>query len=436
MKKAIAIILACLLLFALAACNKTDDKNGAPSSGNSGGGGAAGSPWMNANGTVNLDRVGHYDPNFDYTQLSRPRVIYVRQSAPDPNTERMAAGLGHWGDLMNMQFDGMVTANDDPDLFLTLIQTQIDQGYDALIIDPQGMIAQSVVDIMADNPDIAWMTFLNPARDYDSARPDDPGPLLHPFVGFDFIYNGEQCSRGLLDWKEEYHPDIPWEKVGYIVLRNAEIGVFNLIQAGSDQVMIDGPIPNSNHFVADVAAFGGGTTPDVAQQAVANILTTQDCDLWLVSALIEPYGLGAAVAATTLGITDEVCVISTSAAALIPQWNSGVETAWRLAWYTEEVIISEPIMGGLNAFLNGWAEPNTIWPQWVNINDCGEGRGGPYALMIVPAIFFDKSNYAEYLAWTDIYAQRNDYPDFPKEGLTRDSFPYQVPVPDYYKVRG
>jgi len=342
--------------------------------------------------------------------------------------------LTQWGKLENVQFDGLVTANGDPDLFLTLIQTQIDQGYDGLVIDPDGLLGQAVADIMNDNPQVAWMTFNMSARAYDSSKPDDPGPLLHPFAGFDFVYNGQQCSNGLLDWKTKNFPDVPWDRVGYIVLQNAEYGVFNLIQSGSDQVIRDSEVPNQNMFVADVAAFNG-SMPDAAQQSVASIITqhSSSFDVWIISALIEPYAMGTAVATTTLGVTDKTCIISTSASALIPQWDAGVQTAWRMAWYTEPVIMCEPIMGALVAFMNGWAQPNTIWPSWVNVNDDG-GANGPFATIVVPAIYFSMDNYKQYLAWTDVYSGNNDYPEYPKDGITRDTFPSSVPIPDYYHV--
>ena len=447
MKKAITILLACLLLFSLVACKDKSANDNAPAnnaptdstpavnepSGNGGGNSGKASPWANADGSANLDKVGYYDPDFDYTQNTKYRVIYVRQDSPDPNTEPMANALNHWAQLMNIQFDGTVTANGDPDLFLTLIQTQIDQGYNGLIIDPEAMIAISVMEIMDANPQVAWMPFLNPARDYDSAHPDDPGRLLHPFLGFDFIYNGQQSAKGLLDWKENNYPDVAWDRVGYVVIRNAEIGVFNLLQAGSQEIIRASAIPAGNQYVADVASFGGGTSPDVAQQAIASVLSTHDCDVWLIDALIEPYGLGSGVATTTLGITDHAAIITTSANALIQQWESGVVTSWCVAWYTAEIMLAEPIMGAVAAFLNGWATPETIWPQWVNVNDSG-APDGPYALVIMPAIYMTQDNYAQYLAWTDVYSDSNQYPQFSRDGITRDTFPSTVPVPDFYKV--
>ena len=443
MKKAvrtIAILLSLALCLALfAACNSNNANNNDTSSDNAtaptdAGIQAAetGFPWANPDGSINLDKIANYDPDFDYTQLPSRRIIYITESAPDPSTDRIDSGLKHWSSLMNTQYDGVVTANGDPDLFLTLIQTQLDQGYDGLVVDPSGLMMQAVADIMADNNHTAWMTFNMSARAYDSARPEDPGELLHPFSGFDFIYNGQQCARGLLDWKESTFPDVPWDRVGYVVLQNAEFGVFNLIQAGSDQIMRESSIPNENHFVADVAALSG-SMQDASQQAVANILTTNDFDIWLISALIEPYALGAAVSTTTLGITETATIISTSASALIPQWTAGVETSWRLAWYTEPIMMTEPIFGAVYAFMNGWATPNTIWPSWVNINDNG-GENGPFALFLVPAVYFTQENFAQYLKWTDIFSSSNEYPEFSAEGITRDSFQATVPIPDYYSI--
>lgn len=439
MKKAIATILACLLLFTLVACNKTDDTPAAPSpdggassaGDNGGSSGAAGksSPWANADGSVNLNRVAHFDPDYDYTQNPRWKMIYINQNAPEQGSENINRGLEHWGSLMNIQYDGMVTANGDPDLFLTILQTQIDQGYKGLIIDPDALLTQSILDIMEDNPGVAWMTFNMPQRLFDSSRPDDPGVLVNPFVGFDFAYNGQKCGEGLLAWKEEFHPDVPWDRVGYIGLANAAIPVFGQIRSGSDQVMRDGPVPNENHFLADAAAYDGFT--EAAQQAVAAIITTHDFDLWLISALIEPYALGAAVTTTTLGIDDTACIVSTSASALIPQWDAGVENAWRYAWYSEPIMMNEPIIGAVYAFLNGWATPETIWPQWVNVNDCG-GPGHTYAFMMTPAVWFTQENYKDYLEWVDLYTETDNYP-YDNSGITRDSFQSILPVPDYYK---
>ena len=86
MKKVLAIILALVLVFALFACGTKKPETSAPGTAEPGASEPAGekkSPYPNANpdGTINLDKIAHYDKNYDYTQNEKIKCTYIARTA-------------------------------------------------------------------------------------------------------------------------------------------------------------------------------------------------------------------------------------------------------------------------------------------------------------------------------------------------------------------
>jgi hypothetical protein len=66
---------------------------------------------------------------------------------------------------MNINYTGMwAPAANSADEYLSGIQTYVDQGYDGLLLDPDSALYPRIVEIMADNPDVKWMSCMGQAR--------------------------------------------------------------------------------------------------------------------------------------------------------------------------------------------------------------------------------------------------------------------------------
>jgi len=83
MKKAVALILTLVLALTLFACASNDKTPSSPAPTQSPTGGAPAAdgkkPYPNCNedGSINLDRIAHYDPEYDYTQNEKFKVTYI-----------------------------------------------------------------------------------------------------------------------------------------------------------------------------------------------------------------------------------------------------------------------------------------------------------------------------------------------------------------------
>lgn len=214
MKKALAIFLAIVLAFALFACNKSTETPDTTASS-----GAEVYPNANADGSINLDTIAHYDENYDYTQNEKIKCTYIAQDG-GPLYQQSAAAYEHWAPLFNMEWAGFISSNGDADLYMTSLQNQLDQGVKAFILDPDNTIFPSVVDLMKDYPDTAWMSQMSAPRDGTSGDGiPNGGNMIHPYVGFDNYDAGIQVTTKLLQWKEENLPDVAWSDIAFLAMQ-------------------------------------------------------------------------------------------------------------------------------------------------------------------------------------------------------------------------
>ena len=157
-----------------------------------------------------------------------------------------------------------------------------------------------------------------------------------------------------------------------------------------------------------------------------------EIEYWLVFAEFDDMAKGAAAAAETMGLADTTCIAAFGGSSLLSQWDAGIEDSWKVACYLPTSMYTEPIVGALYAFMNGDATPDTLWPNWVDVHDCG-GDDHSYASRMLPYYWVENHNYKSIVKWGDIYAGTNYYPDYPVGDLTRDSYSTQVAVPVSYK---
>ena len=134
MRKAQVLILLFVLLLLLCACAKNEggqnnplqNEPGREEPGKTPG---SGKPYPNADpdGGINLDKIAHYDREYDYTQNPRYRVAYPT-NRKRPLYQQSAVAYEHWAPLYNCEWASFLSSGGDSDLFLTNLQNLIDQG--------------------------------------------------------------------------------------------------------------------------------------------------------------------------------------------------------------------------------------------------------------------------------------------------------------------
>ncbi|NLM83799.1 MAG: hypothetical protein GX189_03715 [Clostridiales bacterium] len=438
MKKAVALILTLVLALTLFACASNDKTPSSPAPTQSPTGGAPAAdgkkPYPNCNedGSINLDRIAHYDPEYDYTQNEKFKVTYITQDG-GPLYQQSAAAYEHWAPLFNMEWAGFISSNGDADLYMTSLQNQLDQGVRGFILDPDSTIFPAVADLMDAYPDCAWMSQMSAPRDGTSGEGVPPGGhMIHPYVGFDNYDAGVQVTNKLLQWKEENLPDVDWKDIAFLAMAFSTSPQLNDRVTASKDIWLKTAGTLDNFFIADCVSTGINLQGGI--EAATPIITTNASryKYWLVQGLIDDFAIAAATVLDQQGLTDNSCVACFGGSGLQMQWDAGTQNAFRYALFTAQNLYAEPIIGAVYAFLMGWATPDTIWPSWVKWDDHGT-NGHTYPQLRLPTVWLEPDSYKHYLEWTDMYAKANAY-DYPQEGINLDDYsPFVDKVPDDYK---
>ena len=441
MKKILALVLALMLVFSLCACDKgggTTNPTSAPTAAPAPGGNdsqpaATGKayPNCNADGSINLDTIAHYDAEYDYSKNPKFKVAYLVANS-GPLYEQSADAYEHWAPLFNMEWAGFISANGDSDMFLTNLQTAIDQGVKGFILDPDSTIFPAVVNLLNQYPDVCWMSQMSPPRDGETGdNVPVGGNLINNYVGFDNTEAGRQVTRVLIDWKNRTYPDVPWSEVGFLMVDYTLSPPLHERNIGSHEVWIEAGGLEENFFVADTVSTG--MTMQGGLDAIGPVVSSNSkIKYWLCNGMFDDMAQAAASIFDQQGLTETSCVADFGGSALQMQWDAGQQDAYRYAIFTAQNLYAEPIIGAVYAFLNGWATPDSIWPSWVKWDDHGTD-GHTYSQLRLPTEPLEYETYKHYLEWTDMYAHADAYP-YSQDGISLDDFsPFVSEVPADYK---
>lgn len=445
MKKVLALLLALVMVFSLVACGGGDDSKTSDNGGNTdvqtpadnGGddantpgdddnGGApavtVATPNANEDGTPNLDRIAYYDPNYDYSQNEQFSFSYHAFDA-GVLYQQSAYAYEHWCKIFNLKWDGFVAANDDSDMFMTNLQTYLDQGTQSFVLDPDLTTYPAIYDLLSNYPDVKWMSQMGCPRD-DGFM----GEMLNNFVGFDYKDMGVQSTDKLIEWLNATHPgvDIKSGEVGFLTLTLEASPALHDRVVGAHERWIELGGSEDNYYEVDTASYG--LTLQGGIDASSPVLSTNtQYKYWLIFGLIDDLAQGAASVITTMGLTDNACVACVGGPGLQVQFDGGQFDSFRYAYFTPNLAYAEPILGCIYAELNGWATAETIWPSWVKASDHG-GDGHTYSQLYLPSYWIDKDNYQEIMEWSDTYSGANFYNY--DVTVTADAFSSQVDPAD------
>jgi hypothetical protein len=384
-------------------------------------------PNANSDGSINLETIAHFDPEYDYTKNPKYKVAYLVADT-GPLYELSALAFEHWTRLYNMEWEGMVSAGGDSEMYMANLQNLIDQGVTGFILDPDVTIFPAVVRLIDQYPEVQWMSQMAPPRDgaTDEGAPFG-GNMIHPYVGFDNFDNGRQQVYKLVEWKNENLPDVPWEEIACVSFDFSTSPPLHERAIGAGEAWLAETGSADNFFTADAVTYS--LTMQGGIDAIGPIITTNSkYKYWLVAGLIDDLAQAAASVLDQQGLTESSCVVAIGGSGLVQQFDAGQQDAFRYAFYTAGNLYSEPILGAIYAFLNGWATPDTIWPRWVNHNDCG-AEGHSYPTLLLPSVWLDYETYKHYLEWTDMYAKAEAYP-YSQDGISLDAYsPFVDEVP-------
>ena len=393
-------------------------------------------PNQNEDGTVNLDKVAHFDQDFDYANNAVHEKLCYIAAAGTILYQLSASAYEHWCPLFNLEWADFLSSNGDSDMYLTMLQTKIDEGVKGFILDPDSTIFPSVLSVLEQYPDVKWMSQMSAPRDGETGDGIPiGGNLINNYVGFDNVESGRVVTRRLVQWKNEEYPDVPWDEVGFLMIDYSVSPALHDRYTGSKEVFLEAGGKEDMFFAADCVS--AGMTQDAATQVAAPIVSSHpEIKYWLCNGLFDDLGLGAAGVFRDQGISDTCAVCVFGGSALINNWDTGADhnyPSFRYAIYTAQTLYAEPIIGGVVAFLNGWATEENIWPSWVKWDDHGTGDH-TYSQLLLPTVPMEKDSYKQYLEWTDLYTHASAWPYDNDVTVTIDDFsPYVEEVPASYK---
>ena len=476
MKRLLALIMALLMILSIVACGGKTEGNkpsggGQQTSGPSDSGGKSDAEWPAV--------PGFFDPTYDYTKHKKFKVGYL-VAATSFLYDEFDKAFADWAERMNINYTGMwAPAAGSADEYLSGIQTLADQGYDGFLMDGDTNLYPRINE-MCEELGVAWMPCMGQAREYGNmymlGKTMIPGRLLHPHVGFDDFNFGVQMARKLDEWRQKTYPNVPLDKVGFIVVSYSLSPQLNDRYLGAKNAWLElhpelgtyspDPLVNpKNFYYADMS------TASLADQTAAQNLVTQTMtnppdgpvDIWLVAAAFDDYAMAAANAAQNLGLEEKTCAVTAGGSNLIVQWDSGIQNAWRYTFFTAQSIYAEPIIAGLWSMMAGQAGPEDLWPDWCMVYDKGDvfklsdeldpvygvpyvevgADGKPvvleehnYAQLRLPTYWLEYENYKVYLEWTDLYAYgegaQGHYNYEPVTDL--NMFSARAEVPESYKT--
>ena len=390
-------------------------------------------PNCNEDGSINLDTIAHYDYEYDYTKDEKIKVAYIAQ-AGTALYQQSAEAYEHWAPLFNMEWAGFMSADGDSDMFLTDLQTMIDQGVTAFILDPDGTTFPAVINVLEQNNkdgNLYWMSQMSPPRDAETGDGIPiGGNMINNYVGFDNVESGRQVTRRLIQWKEENLPDVDWGEIGFLMMEFSLSPELMQRHEGSHEVFLEAGGKEENYFMCDCVSTG--MTMQGAMDAAGPIVSSNpQIKYWLCNGLFDDLAQGAAAIFDQQGLTDTSAICVFGGSALIQQWDAGQEDSFRFAVFTAQTLYAEPIIGALRAFANGWADPDTIWPSWIKPDDHGVDPH-TYSTLLLPTESLEHDTYKHYLEWTDMYTKSDMY-DYSQDGINMDDFTPFVDVPETYK---
>lgn len=441
MKKLLATVLAMLMVLSLFACGGTTTTT-SPSPAASEAAATSAAPATDAPavspeatqentgdyGNDPMDKVGFYDPNYDYSKNEKYTLQYMT-SATGPLYDQASAAFAHWCGKMNMEYSPMWSSGGDNDAFLTNLQTFINQGVDGFIFDPDTNTYMRIKEI-CDEAGVSWMGFMSPALNMEA----EGTPMIHPFVGFDHYWFGQQMGLKMDEYMNTVWKDVPKSEIGYISVDYSMADVLHWRTTGAQDAFLEkNPDMAAQFFIADTVTTG--PTLDGANTVVTAVLSEQTTYThWLVSVLFDDIAMGSAAALDSMGFDKETAVVCTiGGSSLQNQWDNGIDDSWQFAMFTPQSIYAEAVVGAVYAFMTKQATPETIWPSWINHNDPRSQE--TYAGMLLPSYWMTKENYKQLLEWADVYAGAEQYP-YDATGITRETFNARMDIPESYKKAG
>ena len=359
MKKALSIMIALILVFTLFACNKPaePEESTAPSASASAPvestepeESQAPSPSEVVDVSINENEIGFFpsgvDPDSRDTYeivFAYPRNMTLMQNLTDRFEE--------FSDKLNYNLT-TTTGDGDIDIYLQNIEILAAQGTDGFITNPDPATSDRIIEVLNETG-AQYMIILNSVR-------DENGSAVLPCATLDGFAAGEAEIQWLFDNYKTYWGDIDTSKIGLLNINwsaNVDLASRYYGALAKFEELLPG---NENIFDCD------GVTGKMDAETGYNMTTpifsaNPDVEFWFVASALEMYTQGAARAAESLNIEDNVLAICVGSDILRAEWDNGYDGCWVSCVAISDYLYVVPTISALVALLDGTATHESLW---------------------------------------------------------------------------
>ncbi len=371
MKKALAVLLAILMIFSLFACsgNKTDTEpskkpSTEPSPSASEASPAdttdAGSPETAVDPSVNADKIGYFDSGVDPQSRDTYHIVWAYVYTL-MLFEKMTECFKNYEEKLNVQIDTM-TAESDIDLYIINLETLAAQGTDGFLIHFDVATSDRIKEVL-DEAGVPYVAVFNSVR-------DQAGNSLVPTIGLDQYAAGVTTMDWMNDNYKTYWGDIDTSKLGLLNMTLSVSEDLNDRAAGAEDTFKKYfPNNDANIFTQD-GASGSGARQDIGYNiASATFAANPDIEYWFVTSCLEDYAQGIARATEQLEVEDKVLIVDVGSDILTSEWDTGYDSSWVSCLAISNYLYAAPAICGLISMMDGVSTPESLWPDMKKAGD-------------------------------------------------------------------
>jgi ABC-type sugar transport system substrate-binding protein len=388
-KRILAISLAIVLAFSLAACTGSTDGGGSPSASDSPTASAANtaepnpsesasSPSGENTGAAVTGSIGYVTDEVDHWGRDPYDFVYYT-FAPSNLSDQMIRALRQLAEVYNFNISD-ITANGDADAYIVNLQTLLLTEPDGILSDVNPEFMQRVAEIINEDgtPCVSMFNRVTDAEDRE----------LIPCVVMDQYYNGERQIEWLAENYAKYWGDIDTSEIALLTIGWSASIDLNTRTEGSvakfSELFPGQTMLNADGVVESLSSEGGYNL------ANSVISAHPEVKYWFISACVEDLALGAGRAVEALNKQD-VALITASGAAILPgEWDAGYDGIWVGNYSVSPFQYAGSAVFGLIALADGRATMSTLWPEHITGNDFA-------ARYMMQADIMTHDNYKQYL---------------------------------------
>jgi ABC-type sugar transport system substrate-binding protein len=346
MKKLLALFVALVMAFTLAACSGGGDTKEPDTSD---------TPDSSSEETVDVsaaeNAIGYFTSGVDPASRDTYEIVwaYMRPMALFQN---ITTALNELEPKLNFKTTEYC-ANSDIDALIQNIEIYASQGVDGfmVVIDPT---ASTRIKEVLDGTGIPYVAMLNSVR-------DESGSEIVPCVGIEGEIAGAETIQWLYDNYKTYWGDIDESEIGLLDFNFSPNTDFDDRHNGSkDRFLQLLPGNEAKVFTAD------GVSGKLDEQtgydlASATFAANKDVKYWFVAGCIELYSQGAARAVEALKMDDRVLITAVGSDILPAEWDNKYDGSWVSCLALSNYQYTAPGICALVAMMDGKATPETLW---------------------------------------------------------------------------